>query len=107
MQRKTMASGNVLLKRRRRFDGTRMRGRLGNRRAAITTPVAAKAARSLTPHRGRPLAHPRKMKDAPSAMSAKPIAWFQVRFSPSQKIEKPAKTISVITSCIVFSCAVE
>jgi hypothetical protein len=44
---------------------------------------------------------------APPAIMQKPMAWFQVSDSFSQNTEKPANTTSVITSCIVFSCAAE
>gem|GEM_PF-5669051 len=38
------------------------------------------------------------MKDAPKAISAKPITWLIVMLSFSQKIENSAKTASVMTS---------
>ncbi|NRP74063.1 hypothetical protein ILFOPFJJ_04984 [Ensifer psoraleae] len=51
--------------------------------------------------------HPLKMNEAPAAISAKPMTWFQPIDSFNQKIEKMTKMVSVITSCIVFSCAAE
>ncbi len=38
------------------------------------------------------------MKEAPKAMSAKPITWLIVMLSFSQNTENRAKTASVITS---------
>jgi len=51
--------------------------------------------------------HARKISDAPSAINAKPAACPQVSDSFSQKTEKPEKTSSVITSCMVFNWAAE
>src|ERR1700687_2628215 len=38
-------------------------------------------------------------------MNANPSAWFQPKGSFRYKTENPANTISVITSCMVLSCA--
>ena len=46
----------------------------------------------------------RKTKNAPAAISANPTPWFQVSGSLRYTAENPAKTISVITSCMVLSC---
>src|SRR3954464_10419908 len=45
------------------------------------------------------------MKNAPAAINAKPNPWFQPSGSFRYNTEKPANTISVITSCKVLSCA--
>ncbi len=46
-------------------------------------------------------------KNAPRQMSAKPMPWLIVIFSPRYRTENPANTRSVMTSCMVFSSAVE
>src|ERR1700721_490793 len=45
------------------------------------------------------------MKNAPSAINANPRAGFHPSGSFRYKTEKPANTISVITSCMVLSWA--
>ena len=51
--------------------------------------------------------HPRNTNIAPTAISAKPMPWFTVIFCPRYNTENPAKTASVMTSCMPFSCAAE
>jgi hypothetical protein len=52
-------------------------------------------------------AQPRNTKAAPSAMNPKPITVFQLRLSFRNTTEKTAKTVSVMTSWMVLSCAAE
>ena len=54
------------------------------------------------PHNGA-----RKITNAPAAIIENPSAWFHVIGSFSHITENPAKTTSVITSCMVLSSAAE
>jgi len=49
----------------------------------------------------------RNTKNAPAAISTNPMPWFQVSGSLRYAAENPANTTSVITSCMVLSCAGE
>ena len=96
----------VILQRRTAPPNRQTGGRSGDRAApsvlfAREWQTQGRAMPSL-PHNGA-----RKITNAPAAIIENPSAWFHVIGSFSHITENPAKTTSVITSCMVLSSAAE